>query len=393
MEKTLIAILLSLCSIAAAAQVRYEKGWFVDNTGRKVECLIKNDERFSKTSQFMYKMSEDSEERVATIAEISSFSVGNMLFERHEVMIDYSEDDINAGYDISSEPNQEREVVFLQVLCDGQARLYYYEIPKVKKNYFFSTTESPELEYLINKNYMTDNRTGFLRENKAFRHQLYIGLANMGVTPDDVNHLEYDENQLMDLFDKLNGTKSARYAQGRFGIDLQGTYRPASHGGYSIGAGVSFEYLFSKYRNKWAVFFMPEMKMLRMAYTGKDGEIHQSNTIYDIQLQAGGRYYMYLNNSVRCYLEGSLNLGIGLEGEGGWDNINIGGGVKLSDLVSIGVMTHLSYGLLLPGIKEEAFSNGKVYDPTVMGFFDKDLPAWPVTFTVRFSIPGISKKK
>ena len=128
--------------------------------------------------------------------------------------MDCSSGDMASGYSLTEMPEFEEMTVFLEVLCDGPKRLYKFSAPSFKENYFISTPDSPEPSYLVNKMYLTDGRTGSLHENNSFRGQLVYYFHDNGLTGDDVKDIAYDEKSLVNLFDRMNGTKSRERRHG-----------------------------------------------------------------------------------------------------------------------------------------------------------------------------------
>ena len=203
------------------------------------------------------------------------FFVGNMLFERHEVGIDVSESTLTSGIGYDSDPVVEKRTVFLQVLCDGAARLYFYNVPNIKDNFFFSTEANPELQYLVNKEYLTDGRTGYLRENHTFRNQLYAVFAGK-VNTDDLKNVQYTETDLVSLFDQYNGTESVTRRRGKLNLDIRAAYRPAKMSGL-YGAALSLEYVMPFNRNKWSVLASIDAKI----YDITDPQVSDKDKLYE----------------------------------------------------------------------------------------------------------------
>lgn len=370
MKRIAFLILSVLSCIAGSAQVRFETGWFADNNGNRTECLIRNDEKFCAASSIRYKMDEEGDECVAAISDVSSFYVGRMLFERHEVNIDMSEGTLSSGVGYDSEPAYEKKTVFLQVLCDGDARLYFYNVSSVKDNFFFSTSADPEIKYLIDKQYLTDGRTGYLRENHTFRNQLFSVFVGR-VSSDVLNKTEYTENDLMDVFDQYNGTTSERRRKGQLNLDIRASYRPGKQSEV-YGAGLSLEYIMPFNRNKWSVLASFDAKIYDITDPQVSDSDRQCEGFYS-QLRVGARYYMYLHKSVSMYLDGEFAIGR-------FDRTLLGAGFKFFDCFAVGAQYSLPLGILIPNHK-----------PTHQAFFPEKYPAVPVNIYIKASIPLIRK--
>lgn len=351
------------------AQVRYEAGWFTDNKGNRTECLIKNTGRFCAATQLTYKMDEHSEKQVAPIAEVASFFLNGTLYERHSFSYDASTSDINAGYSQSAQPDLVPVTAFLRVVCDGPAKLYRYDLANVKDNFFISTPSAPHPAYLVSKTYIHGRGVAPVRENNAFRQQLFTLLAPTGITEDDVKDLAYDEAALIRVFDKSNGTTTVRKRDGKMNLDVLLSYRPADEG-QAIGVGVSLENLYARSSYKWASFYTLEYKNQRNVWdeTVKGEIVPVRYQQHVVEVVVGARYYMYPARNLRLYLDAGFGMGVGA-----FDNILLGAGMKAGNYAAVGVRTSVSYIRLL--------SFGKTGGEQ---FFEN---AWPVTFYAKFSIP------
>lgn len=380
MKQFILSLFAILVCASMAAQVRFSNGWIIDNDGQKMECLIKNVGNFCSETEIVFRKSETDKDEVAYLKDVASLFVNGTLYERHDFSYDNSQSDISAGYSLSPQPEFVKTTAFLRVVCDGPARLYRYEMANIKDNFFISTEVNPEPTYLINKMYLTDGRSGYLRENTTFRQQLFVALAPAGITEDDVNGLRYDEASLIDVFDKSNGTKTTVHREGRSNIDLYATYRPAKEG-QGLGFGLSYEFQFSRRNYKWACFFNLEYKnlseMQEVRKYNDHGEVYYAPERFKenvFQVAAGARYYMYLSPEFNIYLDGGLGMGIG-----SFDNVFFGTGFKVGNFAALGVRTNLGY--------QQVFSFGKAGNS--MEFFNH---AWPVTFYAKFSIPTTRKE-
>ena len=80
-------------SLNSYAQTSFEKGYFIDNVGKKVDCLIKNIDSRSNPSQFNYKLSDASEVKTGYMENIQEFGISDShKYKRFTVDIDRSKD-------------------------------------------------------------------------------------------------------------------------------------------------------------------------------------------------------------------------------------------------------------------------------------------------------------
>src|SRR6188508_2701078 len=77
MKKIFICALVITFSFNSYSQIKYEPGYYVDNSGNIINCLIKDDGRKNNPKNFTYKLSKESKPQKGKIENISEFSVTN----------------------------------------------------------------------------------------------------------------------------------------------------------------------------------------------------------------------------------------------------------------------------------------------------------------------------
>ena len=75
MNKIFISILITVFSFKSYSQIKYEPGYYVDNSGNIINCLIKNTDGKKNPKNFTYKLSAESKPQKGKIEDISEFSV------------------------------------------------------------------------------------------------------------------------------------------------------------------------------------------------------------------------------------------------------------------------------------------------------------------------------
>ncbi len=152
MKKPILLILTSLFFSFSYAQVKFEKGYYIDNAGNRVECFIKNVDKENNPTDFMYKMSEEAGAEKLTIDDVSEFGSDNQYkYIRAIVDVDKSSPDIKSLFSVK-DPEFVIDTIFLKVLVEGKASLFsYYNYPL--KRYFY-TFKDNSIEQLIYKKYL-----------------------------------------------------------------------------------------------------------------------------------------------------------------------------------------------------------------------------------------------
>ena len=155
MKFNFVVFIFCLITIHAFGQIKFEKGYIIDNNNLKVECLIKNSDWKNNPNEFDYKLSETDSPKKGNLTTIKEFSVpGVMKFIRVDTKIDRSPMDESVLSD-SINPNWSSERLFLKVLVEGKASLYFYQ-ENLFWRFFYSVDNSP-IQQLIFKDYFTND--------------------------------------------------------------------------------------------------------------------------------------------------------------------------------------------------------------------------------------------
>lgn len=145
MKKFYLTLTILIISFTLRSQIKFEKGYFIDNQNKKTECLIKNLDWKNNPTNFEYRLSESEESSKKTIDEINEFGIyGESKYIRANVKADLSSTELSS-LNFSKEQNFIQVDLFLKVLVEGAGSLYYYEENAVQK-FFYKTSEKNNIE-------------------------------------------------------------------------------------------------------------------------------------------------------------------------------------------------------------------------------------------------------
>lgn len=363
--KNLLTIVFILCFSFSKAQINFEKGYFISNSGIKTQCLIKNIDWKDNPTQFEYKINQnDTEIKTESIASVTEFGIDNTSkFKRYKVNIERSGNDLKDISD-TKKPKWSEETLFLKVLIEGDATLFSYSDNSIYK-YFLETKNSP-IEQLIRIKYISyENNPGetffddSIRENNHFRQQLYINLKCDAVTLKDVENTKYDKSSLMSIFEKYNSCMGSDSAE-NFKVKTQketviiritpsinfitplkiqdpNPYYNTStsmDGKAVFKIGAEFEYILPFNNNIWSIFINPAYQKygVEKTYVKNDGFGSQGadvtyNVVVDyssVEIPMGIRRYFFLKNNGKIFINAAyINNSIGNT------KININNGKKI----------------------------------------------------------------
>ena len=141
-----IYLLFLFIGINCFSQINFDKGYFIENSGTKIECLIRNIDWLNNPIEFEYKESENSEQKTITIKDVQEFGIyDNSKYIKANLNIDLSSNNLDDLSDNKEIIFEEKEL-FLKVLIEGEASLYEYVDGKIVK--FFFKNNNTEIEQL-----------------------------------------------------------------------------------------------------------------------------------------------------------------------------------------------------------------------------------------------------
>ncbi len=324
-KQILLTALLIIAGLSCYSQIVFEEGYFIDETGHRIDCLIKNVNWKNNPDGFEYKLHENTEIKRTGIQDAKEFGIDSISkYVRASVQIDRSSDK-TSYLDDKREPVFHEEQLFLKVLIEGKASLYMYEDEGVKR--FFYKKEDSEIKQLVYKRYvLNDDR---IIENNKFRQQLFFDLKCPGIHEYQVESLSYDKNELYRFFIDYcectnTGFISYKRKSKRDFFNL--TVRPGvSMSSLSISNylsdsrdikfdnsitfrfGLEAEFILPFNKNKWSVIAEPTYQNYRSEKKMEEGSVYggilTANVDYkSIELPLGIRHYFYFKNGNKAFL-------------------------------------------------------------------------------------------
>lgn len=386
MKKKLLTILIIVITINCYSQISFEKGHFIDNNNQKVNCLIKNTDWMNNPTEFEYKLSENGEVKKIGITSVKEFEIQKISkYVRQTVNIDKSTEDFNLMTN-NRNPEFEEEELFLRVLVEGDANLYFYGEGNLKR--YFYNKEGENIEQLVYKSYITnDNKLG---KNIQYKQQLWSNLKCSSVELGTIEKLEYKKNSLVKFFiehNTCNNSDFTNYEENQKRDLFNLTLRPRLNSSsltiqnkisnsfdtdfgnkFGFGLGVEVELILPFNKNKWAI-------LIEAAYQNFEVEVLSTNSrvagtllstkveYSSIEIPIGLRHYFFLNDSSKIFtnlsiiFDASSNSNIVMETADGGNNLNtlditattnlaFGVGYKLNDTYSMEMRLQTSRNVL-----------------------------------------------
>jgi hypothetical protein len=367
MKKTfLLTGLVSVCLFNA--QIRFEKGYFINNSGKRTDVLIKNLDWKNNPTVFEYKTEISSDIKTENISNIQEFGIGEQSkYVRKTVLIDHSAEQMNTMSD-KKNPEFIKETLFLKYLIDGKADLFYYENNDVQR-FFFSTNDSEIKQLVYKPYYLTDTQIAY---NEEYKKQLSDNL-NCTSSQQDFKRVKYELKDLIQAFKEFNrcsdNTGSINYEQAlekkdlfnlniRPGINFStfetdNSYYDSSENTQfgrtaSFRIGIEAEFIMPFNKNKWALFAEPTYQYYKsetesVAYPGQYFEMKSTRSAdyKSIELPFGVRHYFFITEKSKLFVNAAYVFDFELNSKIRYDfqefkiqsgnNLVFGAGYKYND--------------------------------------------------------------
>jgi hypothetical protein len=316
------------CSTITRGQTRFEKGYFIDSSGKRTRCLILNADWMYSPGSFEYKLDPDGPKLSKTTAGVKEFAIdGIVKYIAANVKMDRSSDDLDDNSMSNSfDPEWREENVFLKVVTEGDATLFSYEEQDFTR-YFFRTGSSP-VEQLVYKKYRSPGESSF-QYNRNYVNQLFAQVNCLQTPSYRMESIAYSAGALSKWFQKHNqcvdpnykpaisapkrklffpkvfaGISYTSYQSGNSAIAAESNINYGFKPGPTYG--VELEFLLPFYNNKWSSFV--ESSILSYRSAGTNGSGTSISISYNtLNLLFGFRYYSFLNDDLKLFFELGFN--------------------------------------------------------------------------------------
>ncbi len=321
MKNTFLNVLALVCTFAAYSQTNYKQGYFIDNQGNTVNCLIRDLDWKNNPTEFDYKLSETSQSKTAKLQDAGEFGISNIAkYQRISVEIDRSSSlTSNLGHDRNLELT--KGTFFLKYLVEGPASLYSYEEGNLKR-YFYKIDKS-QVQQLNYKKYIGGDKK--VKENSEYRQQLWNEMRCGDMSMRSVENLKYKERDFVKYFESYNTCKNQDFVSYRNegNIDLFNfTIRPgisfssfkasnefSNYKDVDFGSkltariGAEIELILPFNRGKWAVIMEPTFQFFKAEDVLERFDV--TLNYKSVQMPLGLRYYFILNQNSKIFVDAS----------------------------------------------------------------------------------------
>lgn len=336
MKKNLLLFIISILCFEGYSQISFEKGYIINDSDQKIECLIKNSDWIFNPAYIEYKLSEDSEPISADVKTIKEFNIYNASkFVRKTVKVDVSKENIS-NLSTNKYPEFVEQTLFLKVLIEGVSNLYQYESKSLLR-FFYNKNNSDQVEQLVFKSYYLVNNT--VATNNQFKQQLWMDLKCKTIEMNTIEKLEYTKSSLMNFFKKYyectntdfvnseeikgKGKKkdlfnlSIRPRINNSSVSVQNVFVKSTKVDFNnelnFGVGVEAELLFPFNKNKWAFVIEPTYQSVNSAKEAYSDYVGGTKVIVNldyssIEIPLSLRHYLFFNKNSKLFINASYVL-------------------------------------------------------------------------------------
>jgi len=241
--------------------------------------------------------------------------------------------------------------------------------------FFYSKEDPNNIEQLVFKTYKASG--DLIGENNRFKQQLLNDLKCDQIASKDINRASYEKKDLVNLFVSYNQcgnlevvnfekkqekdlfNLSLRLGVNSSSLDLESSANTINNVDFGnktgLRIGLEAEFILPFNNDKWAIIAEPTYRLFK---SEKETSALSAEVDYaSIELPIGVRYYFFLNNNSKLFVNGSLILDItnkssvlystGTELEiSNSSNLGLGLGYKQNDKYSVELRYHTNREVL-----------------------------------------------
>jgi hypothetical protein len=299
------------------AQGIFVPGYFINNQGERIDCLVKDEDWKNTPRGFDWKTGPDAGVQRAEMEEVAEFGLEDRLrFVRAEVDIDRSSD-ADERLDNQRAPQWVKDTVFLEQLLEGEADLFQYR-DNILYRFFYRKADGP-IQQLVYKRYFAE--VGKIATNNRFRQQLWVDLNCRGRDVNDIQ-VRYEKASLRRYFRDYNQCAAGGYTEYRGpnprkpwrirltpGMDVTSlTLMPSRIFGYdsdfgtqnNFRMGLEGEYFLPVTNDRWSVVG----ELVYQQFSGTDTTLRDVATIdyKSVELYLGGRFNYRFADQVKGFV-------------------------------------------------------------------------------------------
>ncbi|WP_375578798.1 outer membrane beta-barrel protein [Marivirga tractuosa] len=338
MKRILILFIFSsLFVLKAHAQVKFEKGYYVDNQNDTVKCLVKNKGWTNFPESFTIKINDSNEKKELSIDELKMLRISDEVKFINTIVKEDISDNNSSKIAYNNDLVYTENVRLLKVLVESEYSLYFSEKDNRKK--FFYSGPDNEIRQLIDKRYYV-NDDNIATSQEYIKQLLRINECQSTELNNRAINDKLNESNLIYYFEQINnclGTNVVKYEEKNFDDKSQKSYSVklglnlansqyifrSSNSSNTIDFpsdlastfGIELEIPIKANKFKWSLITEPTFKYIASSNTVIDQGLERNYEfqVYSLDIPLGIRYKFYLSDDLLIFLnfktQLTLNMG------------------------------------------------------------------------------------
>ena len=336
-------------------QTTFKEGYLITPAGERQTVEIRDRDWATNPQHFTYRVTGGETRRgdLSTVIEFGLLS-NEVRYVRSTVDLEVSPREINS-LSKSSLPEYRRQEVFLEVLVEGAADLFYFRTPSLKQ--FFYRLGSGPIKPLINRQYLRGDR---IVQQDLYRSVLGA-ILDCGYVPERLDQLTFNRKSLVRYFEEYHRCTEEDYRiyerqneHRRFRLALRagvdqhsstigviypgGVVNPVSYDAIfvprlSIEAELSFSFLHAQWALAGEIYYQAFRQEWPEGASGEPINIE----IKGINVPLGIRYYIYQSGKIDWYANAYGHILLPVGGQVEWRSWDLETFISMTPGAGMGV--------------------------------------------------------
>ncbi|MEL6673204.1 MAG: hypothetical protein AAFR61_13465 [Bacteroidota bacterium] len=325
----LIVFYILASTVFAWGQAQFVPGFFIDESGKKMSCLILDEDWKDNPVSFQYRMTGQGESQERGLENTQAFGIeGGFTYMRAEVQIDRSTSQLQELL-TNPYPVFEPATLFLKQIVSGPIHLYQYAESNLTR--YFTQVGEGSIEQLVYKKYRTPR--GEVATNHGFRDQLAELFTQEGGVAPKTSYLSYTASAISKFFQQQFEAQNQSYQVFRnprrkaalalrikAGGDVQNSIIRTDFGNQdgtllsnslTPQAGLELSYTLPFRNNAWEIFagisyhrYFGQANFIINPIFNNDQDV--SVDYQGLEFELGPRFLFYQKNDRVIYVQGTL---------------------------------------------------------------------------------------
>lgn len=183
---------------------KFEKGYFIENNGNKVECFLDRKYQYYSPEVVIYKLNIDDSTKEIDLNSIKELSIyDKVIYYKFYVEVEVSGIKLE-DLDNEKKINTIKKNVLLELVEDGKIKLFEYNVLDFKSTFYVLKEGETIPELLDYKKYKTNGFLDVVNENNNFRNEIFNFVKDANIAASEIENIEYENDDLQKVIKRYN---------------------------------------------------------------------------------------------------------------------------------------------------------------------------------------------